>query len=121
MPVEDVCAIFLDAWKNGRPSQIVNLGTGSPISHREVAELAVAVARAAGIRVEGEGIALIPMPEGLRGSFQFRTCAEDVPDWIRTHVSGNREQMKAYMNLLAAGQHASAVSEARNRVGDAPR
>ena len=103
VPVEGVCAVFLDAWKNARPSQIVNLGAGRPITHREVAELAVAAARAAGIRVEAEGIALIPMPEGLRGSFQFRTCAEDVPDWIRAHVSSNREPMKAYLNLLAAG------------------
>lgn len=103
VPVEGVCAVFLDAWKNARPSQIVNLGAGSPITHREVAELAVAAARAAGIRVEGEGIAFIPMPEGLRGSFQFRTCAEDVPDWIRAHVSSNRELMRAYLNLLAAG------------------
>ena len=92
VPVEGICAVFLDAWKNARPSQIVNLGAGNPITHREVAELAVAAARAAGIRVEGEGIALIPMPEGLRGSFQFRTCAKDVPDWIRTHVSSNRER-----------------------------
>ena len=103
VPVEGVCAVFLDAWRNARASQIVNLGAGSPITHREVAELAVAAARAAGIRVEGDGIALIPMPEGLRGSFQFRTCAEDVPDWIRAHVSGNRESMKAYLNRLAAG------------------
>lgn len=107
VPVEGVCAVFLDAWKNNRPSQIVNLGAGSPITHREVAELAVAAARAADIRVEGEGIAPTPMPEGLRSSFQFRTCAEDVPDWIRTHVSSNRERMKEYMNLLATGWRGS--------------
>jgi ADP-L-glycero-D-manno-heptose 6-epimerase len=108
VPVEGVCAVFLDAWKNARPSQIVNLGAGRPITHREVAELAVAAARAAGIRVENEGIALIPMPEELRGSFQFRTCAEGVPDWIQAHVSCNREWMKIYMNLLAAGWQRSA-------------
>ncbi|MGC3996243.1 MAG: hypothetical protein QM767_01390 [Anaeromyxobacter sp.] len=100
MPVEGVCAVFLDAWKSGRPSQIVNLGAGTPLTHREVAELAVEAARAAGIRVEGRGITLVPMPEELRGAFQFRTCAEDVPEWIRSRVAGNRERMQAYLAWL---------------------
>jgi len=41
------------------------------------------------------------MPEALRQSFQFRTCAEEVPDWIRVHAAGNKERMAAYLALLA--------------------
>ena len=63
--VEAVVAVFTDAWKAARPSGIINLGAAAPISHRDVAEMAVDAARRGGIRVEGPGIEVVPMPEIL--------------------------------------------------------
>lgn len=64
--VDDVVNIVLN---NEAPSGIYDLGTGSPISFQEVAELV--------IKKEGGEIELIPFPEHLQGKYQTYTCADN--------------------------------------------
>ena len=58
---------------NEAPSGIYDLGTGSPISFQEVAELVT--------KKEGGEIELIPFPEHLQGKYQTYTCADNKFDY----------------------------------------
>ena len=93
---DDVAKILLDAWQSGRPSGIYNLGSGVAISHREIAERAVSVARDVGMPIEAEPIRTIPMPDILRGKFQFYTKAEGVVPWIADVTADPLDKMVRY-------------------------
>ncbi len=67
--VDDVVDIVLN---NEAPSGIYDLGTGSPISFQEVAELV--------LKKEGGEIEYIPFPEHLQGKYQNYTKAN--MDWL---------------------------------------
>jgi ADP-L-glycero-D-manno-heptose 6-epimerase len=101
--------VLLEAWTSRQPSGIVNLGSGSPLSHRDVAELAVQGAQETGVSLQGGGIELVDMPAELRDSFQFKTCAEEIPAWIQKHTTGTRTKMLEYMRALMRGSLASAT------------
>jgi ADP-L-glycero-D-manno-heptose 6-epimerase len=68
--VDDIVNIVLN---NEAPSGIYDLGTGSPISFQEVAELVT--------KKEGGEIELIPFPEHLQGKYQTYTCADNKFDY----------------------------------------
>jgi len=68
--VDDVVGVVLN---NEAPSGIYDLGTGSPISFQEVAEL---VAQ----KEKGE-IEYIDFPENLKGKYQTYTCADNEFDY----------------------------------------
>jgi len=68
--VDDVVNIVLN---NEAPSGIYDLGTGSPISFQEVAELVVQ-------KEKGE-IEYIDFPEHLKGKYQTYTCADNEFDY----------------------------------------
>src|SRR5206468_12734491 len=79
---DDVARVLVQAWLAGQPSGVCNLGSGVSISHLEIAQKAVSVARDAGLRLEPEPIRMVPMPDTLRGKFQFYTKAEGVLPWV---------------------------------------
>jgi len=68
--VDDVVNIVLN---NEAPSGIYDLGTGSPISFQEVAELVIE-------KEKGE-IEYIDFPENLKGKYQTYTCADNKFDY----------------------------------------
>jgi ADP-L-glycero-D-manno-heptose 6-epimerase len=80
--VDDVARVLLHAWQSGQSSGVYNLGSGTAISHREIAEAVVAVAREAGLPLAAEPIRTVPMPETLRERFQFYTRAEGLLPWV---------------------------------------
>lgn len=63
--VGDVVDVVLN---NGCGSGIYDIGTGNPISFKEVAELVA--------KKEGGEIELVPFPEHLNGKYQTYTCAD---------------------------------------------
>jgi len=63
--VKDVVDVVL---YNDAPSGIYDLGTGSPISFKDVADLVA--------KKEGGEIELIPFPDHLKGKYQTYTCAD---------------------------------------------
>ena len=93
---DDVATLLIDAWQSGKPSGVYNLGSGAAISHREIAEHAVTVARDAGLRLDAEPIHVIPMPDVLRGKFQFYTKAEGVAPWIAAITQQPLDKMVRY-------------------------
>jgi ADP-L-glycero-D-manno-heptose 6-epimerase len=94
--VDDVARVLLQAWHSGQPSGVYNLGSGVAISHREIAETAVGVAQDAGLRLESEPIRTIPMPETLRGKFQFYTRADGVLPWVAAITANPLDKMVHY-------------------------
>jgi ADP-L-glycero-D-manno-heptose 6-epimerase len=68
--VDDVVNVVLN---NNKPSGIYDLGTGSPISFQEVAELVV--------KKEGGEIEYIPFPQHLKDKYQTYTCANNQFDY----------------------------------------
>ena len=67
--VDDVVNVVLN---NNASSGIYDLGTGNPISFKEVAELIA--------KKEGGEIELIPFPDYLKNKYQTHTCAD--MNWI---------------------------------------
>jgi ADP-L-glycero-D-manno-heptose 6-epimerase len=94
--VDDVARILIEAWQSGPEPGVYNLGSGQPVSHREIAAGVVAVARQAGFRLEPEPIRTVPMPEALQGRFQFYTRAEGVLPWIAGHTARPLDKMARY-------------------------
>jgi ADP-L-glycero-D-manno-heptose 6-epimerase len=94
--VDDVARILLRAWESGQSSGVYNLGSGTPVSHREIAERVVTVARQAGVPVEPEPIRALPIPERLRGRFQFYTKAEGLLPWVADLTADPLAKMAAY-------------------------
>ena len=70
--VDDVVDIVLN---NNAPSGIYDIGTSSPISFQEVAELVA--------EKEGGEIEYIPFPEHLKGKYQTYTCAD--MSWLKDY------------------------------------
>jgi len=70
--VDDVVDIVLN---NNAPSGIYDIGTGSPISFQEVAELVA--------KKEGGEIEYIPFPDYLKGKYQTYTCAD--MSWLKDY------------------------------------
>ena len=98
--VDDVAQILLQAWKSGQASGVYNLGSGVAISHREIAEKVLTVARDAGLRVEPDAIRRLPMPDGLRNRFQFYTKAGGVLAWVAELTAQPMEKMVGYWTDL---------------------
>jgi ADP-L-glycero-D-manno-heptose 6-epimerase len=94
--VDDVASVLLRAWHSGQPSGVYNLGSGVAISHRAIAEKLVDVAQEAQLRLESEPIRVIPMPDRLRGKFQFYTRAEDVLPWVAAITANPLDKMVRY-------------------------
>jgi ADP-L-glycero-D-manno-heptose 6-epimerase len=108
---DDVARVLLQAWEAGQPSGVYNLGSGVAISHREIAEKAVGAARDSQMRLDPEPIRVVPMPEALRGKFQFYTKAEGVLPWVAAITADPMEKMIRYWTEWAEGQ----VEDGRSR------
>lgn len=100
--VEDACKVFWHAYSQQIPSGIYNLGTGSTISHMEIAQLTKNCAIECGVEYANSEkfITRINMPDGLAGAFQFYTRAQDVPNWISGIVTNSLEKMEQYSRNL---------------------
>ena len=94
--VDDVAHVLTQAWESGQASGVYNLGSGVPISHREIADAAVHTARKAGMPLKPEPIRVVPMPEDLRRKFQFHTRAEGVLSWVEKLTAGSLDKMHGY-------------------------
>jgi len=101
---DDVARILLQAWQSGQPSGVYNLGSGVAVSHREIAENAVSVARDARLHLEAEPICVVPMPDALREKFQFYTKAEGVLPWVAAITAHPMDKMIRYWTEWARGR-----------------
>jgi len=102
--VDDVARALVHAWQSGPESGVYNLGSGVALSHREIAEAAVKVARTAGVRVAAEPIQTVPMPEALRDRFQYYTRADGIPPWVAELTGDPLTKMIDYWTERAAGR-----------------
>jgi ADP-L-glycero-D-manno-heptose 6-epimerase len=100
--VDEVARVLLHAWQSGQASGVYNLGSGVAVSHREIAEGAVRVAREAGMRLDAEPIRVIAMPADLRRKFQHYTKAEGVLPWVAQMTGHPVDKMVRYWTELAA-------------------
>lgn len=100
--VRDVCKILYKSWKeNILDSGIYNLGSGNPISHKEIAQLVIdTMIEEKIIEPKKNYIKLIPIPEELHNRFQYFTKAEDLPEWIEEITKDNIHKMKNYIKQL---------------------
>jgi len=98
--VDDIVRVMIQAWKTGQRAGIYNLGSGVAVSHREVAEAAVRVARDAGIVLDSEPIRMVPMPDELRPRFQFHTRADGVLPWVSDIIGKPLDKMMNYWTQL---------------------
>lgn len=98
--VDDVARVLIHAWQSGHDSGVYNLGSGQPVSHREIAEQVVRVARGAGWRLQAEPIRTVPLPAALDGRFQFYTKAEGVLPWVAEITARPVEKMAGYWAQL---------------------
>lgn len=100
--IQDVCVIMYKTWKEDiLDSGIYNLGSGNPISHKEVAQLVIDTMIEENLIDKGKNyVKLIPMPEKLKSRFQYFTQAEDLPRWIKEITKDNRGKIKQYIKQL---------------------
>jgi len=98
---DDVARVLLQAWQSGQLSGVYNLGSGTAISHREIADAVVAVARESGLQLAAEPIRTVSMPEALRGKFQFYTKAEGLLPWVAAITANPVEKMNCYWKEMA--------------------
>jgi ADP-L-glycero-D-manno-heptose 6-epimerase len=96
--VDDVASVLIQAWQTGPAPGVYNLGSGTAISHRQIAEGVVDVARKTTLRLAPEPIQTVPMPEALRDRFQFYTRAEGIVPWVAEQTARPLEKMVAYWN-----------------------
>ena len=101
---DDVARVLLQAWQSGQSSGVYNLGSGVAVSHREIADKVVSVARDARMRLESEPIRVVPMPDTLRAKFQFYTKAEGVLPWVAAITGHPVDKMVCYWTEWAHGQ-----------------
>lgn len=97
---DDVARVLIQAWESGQASGVYNLGSGVAISHREIAETVVRVARDAGLPLDAEPIRTVPMPDDLRRKFQFYTRAEGVLPWVAEITAQPLDAMVRYWTEL---------------------
>jgi ADP-L-glycero-D-manno-heptose 6-epimerase len=102
--VDDVARVLLQAWQSGQPSGVYNLGSGEAISHRDIASGAVSAARDVRLSLAPDPIRVIPMPDQLRGRFQFYTRAEGVLPWVAEITAHPMDRMVGYWTERARGQ-----------------
>jgi hypothetical protein len=95
------------AWDSGQAAGVYNFGSGVAISHREIAERVVRVARDAGFSVQADAIRTVPVPAALRGKFQFYTRSEDVLPWVSEYTAEPLEKMARYWTDLATAARAA--------------
>ncbi len=100
---DDVARILLQAWQSGQRSGVYNLGSGVAISHREIAEKVLSVARDARLHLESEPVRVVPMPDTLRAKFQFYTKAEEVLPWVAAITAHPLDKMVRYWTQWAQG------------------
>jgi ADP-L-glycero-D-manno-heptose 6-epimerase len=93
---DDVARILLQAWQSGQSSGVYNLGSGEAISHREIAEKAIEVAKEAGLHLQPAPLQLVSMPETLRGKFQLYTRAEGILPWVAAVTARPVDKMVRY-------------------------
>jgi ADP-L-glycero-D-manno-heptose 6-epimerase len=98
--VDDVARILLRAWDAGQASGVYNLGSGVAVSHREIAERVLTVARQAGLRLEPDPIRTVSMPATLAGRFQFYTRSEGALPWVADMTGPPMEKMVRYWTDL---------------------
>jgi ADP-L-glycero-D-manno-heptose 6-epimerase len=94
--VDDVARVLVRTWQTGHASGVYNLGSGVAISHRDIADTVVAVARAAGQQLAADPVRTIPMPAGLHERFQFYTQADGVLPWIAELTAQPLDKMVQY-------------------------
>lgn len=108
--VKDVVDTLVAAWQQGGPPGLFNLGTGTARSFRD---LVLAVYAALDL---APAIDWVPMPEELRGQYQYYTCASmercrraglPVPatpleDAVRDYVCNYLEEGQARLGASAA-------------------
>jgi len=66
------------------------------------------------MRLDTEPIRVVPMPEALRGKFQFYTKAEGVLPWVAAITADPMEKMIRYWTEWAQGQ----IEDGRSRSGE---
>ena len=101
---DDVARVLVQAWQSRQPSGVYNLGSGVAISHREIAETVVTIAREARLGMEPQPIRLVPIPERLQGNFQYYTKAEGLVPWVSALTAQPLEKMVGYWTELAIGK-----------------
>ena len=100
--VDDVARVLIHAWQAAPTSGVYNLGSGVAVSHREIADKVVEVARQAGLRMDSEPVRTIPMPPALDGKFQFYTRSEGAPSWVSSVTADPLAKMARYWSELAS-------------------
>ena len=100
--VDDVARVLIHAWQAAPASGVYNLGSGIAVSHREIADTVVEVARRAGLRLEAEPVRTIPLPSTLNGKFQFYTRSEGAPAWVSAVTADPLAKMARYWAELAS-------------------
>lgn len=99
--VEDVCRVLFDSLKSELNSGVYNLGSGCTISHSKIA--ALAAEKSQEILNRKTTVTLIPMPESLKGRFQYFTKADSLDPFISERTKGVEEKMSNYMRDLFLG------------------
>jgi ADP-L-glycero-D-manno-heptose 6-epimerase len=98
---DDVASVLIQAWQSVQTPGVYNLGSGTPISHRQIAEKVVDVVRKTALRMDPDPIRTVPMPDALRDRFQFYTRAEGVLPWVAELTARPLEKMVAYWSEWA--------------------
>ena len=100
--VDDVARVLIHAWQAAPASGVYNLGSGTAVSHREIADGVIDVARKAGLRLEADPVRTVPMPPALNGKFQFYTRSEGSPAWVSALTTDPLGKMALYWRDLAS-------------------
>ena len=100
--VQDVSEVLYRTWREEKLSSgIYNLGSGTPISHRKIAQIIIETMLNGGLKKsEMDYIKLVPLPKDLIGRFQFYTKAEDMPKWIQEITKNSEEKIREYIREL---------------------
>lgn len=102
--VEDVCKVLYNTYKhNLLENGIYNLGSGKPISHKEIANLVVNKFKFHKIMPNTHYenfIRLVPIPVTLRERFQFFTEAKDIPEPVLPFINDPITEMANYLDKL---------------------
>jgi ADP-L-glycero-D-manno-heptose 6-epimerase len=100
--VDDVARVLIHAWQAAPAPGVYNLGSGEAVSHREIADKVVEVARLAGLPLEAQPVRTVPLPPTLNGKFQFYTRSEGSPPWVAAQTADPLAKMARYWRELAS-------------------
>jgi len=99
--VDDLCKVLYDALVEGLESGVYNLGSGEPISHSEVAEMAAKCYVAQNPELtESKLINKISMPDNLAQKFQYYTKAEKLSLFVADRCKGTKIKMERYISSI---------------------